>query len=82
MCESLKTSDGTDYKKCIKESIYYYSPVKAKWPMSRFYCQSIFNGYKNADLLYINDREEWNQFNQEFISKFTGLPNGMSHFKL
>lgn len=82
MCESLKISDSTDYKKCISKSIYYYSPVKAKWPMSRFYCQSIFNGYRSADLLYINNQNEWKTFYQEFINKITGLSGGMLHLKL
>ncbi len=77
MCESLKNSEKTDYKKCISKTIYYYSPVKAKWPMARFYCQSIFNGYRSADLLYLNTKNDWNLFRDEFFSKLTNPPTGM-----
>ena len=51
-----------DYKRCIDDTIYYYSPVKSHWAMARFYCQSIFNGYQNADLLFITNEKEKKSF--------------------
>ncbi|KAH9394215.1 hypothetical protein TYRP_004264, partial [Tyrophagus putrescentiae] len=44
--------------------------------MARFYCQSIFNGYRSADLLYLNTKNDWNLFRDEFFSKLTNPPTG------
>ena len=64
LCDVLKSTlnENIDYKKCIDNSIYYLSPVKSRWTMARFYCQSIFNGNKKADLLYANNVSERNSF--------------------
>ncbi|KAI2801454.1 hypothetical protein BLOT_011006 [Blomia tropicalis] len=69
MCATI--GDTIQFKKCIGNSMFYLSPIKSRWTMARFYCQSIFNGYQNADLLYL-DTEEQKQNFKIFISSISG----------
>lgn len=76
MCATI--GDTIQFKKCIGNSMFYLSPIKSRWTMARFYCQSIFNGYQNADLLYL-DTEEQKQNFKIFISSISGEQLSMFH---
>jgi len=63
--------------KCLDDTIYFHSPVKARWPMARFYCQSIFAGYQRADILYFSGSYNLSNF-ETFASEIGGYINAGS----